>query len=159
MMFPPVVAMVMAALWRERKTSPIPAVALAGLIAMSGLLQAARMAHTFRVNPLGTRFAPSAARLRQAPFDQGTFWGEAFWAYAVGMDRLVEDPHLGMYTGKRKDFVIVTLDEAVPGYGLAGPPKTPVEAHIRTMLATEYELVLDDKTIHVYRRRTGTPAR
>lgn len=159
MMFPPVAALAMAALWRERKTSPVPAMALGGLIAMSVLLQGARMAHTLRVNPLGTRFAPSAARLQQAPFDKGSFWGEAFWAYAVGMDRLVEDPHLGMYTGKRKDFVIVTLDEAAPGYGSAEPAKTPVEAHIRTMLANEYELVLDDKAIHVYRLRVGQGAR
>jgi hypothetical protein len=108
---------------------------------------------------LGTRFAPSAARLQQAPFNEGNFWGEAFWAYAVGMDRLVEDPHLGMYTGKRKNFVIVTLDEAMPGYGSKEPPKTPVEAHIRTLLANEYELVLDDKTIHVYRLRAGNQAR
>ncbi len=158
MMFPPVVAMVFASLWRQRQRNSFLAFAFAGLLAASGLLQGARMAHTFQINPLGTRFAPSAARLQQPPFDKGSFWGEAFWAYAVGLDRLVEDPHMGYYTGKRKDFVIVTLDEAPPGYGVDGPPKTPIEAHIRTMLANEYELVLDDKVIHVYRLRSRQAA-
>jgi len=131
------------------------AMGFAGLMATCVLLQVARIGHTLKLNPLGTRFAPSAARLQQPPFDKGSFWGEAFWAYAVGLDRLVEDPYLGYYSHKRKDFIVVTLDEAPPGYGSGSPPKTPVEAHIRTMLANEYELVLDDKVIHVYRLRSG----
>lgn len=148
--FPPLVVLVLAALWRGRSGSRALPCAVALLVGVMVSLQSVRIIHSLRLNSLGTRYELSAARLRQPPFDKGTFWGKSYWAYAVGLDRLTEDFGFGYYSHARKDFLILDADQ-FPFY--SGNNMSPVAVHLRGLLNREYTLAYEDQTIRVYARR------
>lgn len=150
-LLPPVTVLVLGALWRDR--SRVMLVGLAVLISGTVLVQAARIVHSLKADNLGTRYQPSATRLREPPFDQGTFWGKAYWGYAVGLDRLTEDNDFGQFSHKRKDFLILTLDQ--PG-ARGDMPRNESGDRLVRMLSQEYRLVHEDQAIRVYARRPPT---
>ena len=153
-LFPPVVALVLVTLWRARATAFTLFATLAVLTSAVVLLQSARIFHSLNQDSLGTRYQASATRLRQPPFDTGTFWGKAYWGYAVGLDRLTEDNDFGYFSHKRKDFLILTLDQS----GTQGDmPKGRVGDYLRSMLIQEYSLLYEDEAIRVYGRRSIAP--
>ena len=147
-LFPLIVVLVLAALSRARSYFLLASFAV--LIGGVVLVQAARIVHSLKQDSLGTRYEPSAARLRQPPFDKGTFWGKAYWAYAVGLDRLTEDNAFGYFSHKRKDFLLLSLDQ--PG-GKGDMPKGDKGEYVVGMLAREYTLVYENQTIRVYAKR------
>ena len=149
-LFPPVVVLVLARSWRERSRAYALFAVVAILTVGVVLLQSARIVHSLHADSLGTRYQPTAARLRQPPFDKGTFWGKAYWGYAVGLDRLTEDNDFGYFSHKRKDFLILTLDQP----GMRGDmPRGDVAEHLLSMLAREYVLVYEDRAIRLYAKR------
>jgi len=150
-LFPPVVVLVLATLWRARASAYALFAVLAALTSAVVALQSARIVHSLREDSLGTRYQPSATRLRQPPFDKGTFWGKAYWGYAVGLDRLTEDNDFGYFSHKRKDFLILSLDQR----GTQGDmPRGDLGDYLRRMLTREYMLVYEDQAIRVYGRRS-----
>jgi hypothetical protein len=68
----------------------------------------------------------------------------------VGLDRLTEDSNFGYFSHKRKDFLILSLDQR----GTKGDmPSGYLGDYLRSMLAQEYSLVYEDQAIRVYGRR------
>jgi hypothetical protein len=149
-LFPPVVVLVFVALWRERASASALFAGFAVLTGAVVLLQSARIVHSLDENSLALRYQPSATRLRQPPFDKGTFWGKSYWAYAVGLDRLTEDSDFGYFSQKRKDFVILTLDQTNKKGDM---PAGYLGDYLRSLLTQEYALAYEDQAIRVYARR------
>ena len=149
-LFPPVVVLVLATLWRARASAYPLFVVFAALTSATVLLQSGRIVHSLKEDSLGTWYRAPATRLRQPPFDRGTFWGKAYWGYAVGLDRLTEDSTFGYFSHKRKDFLILSLDQR----GTKGDmPGGYLGDYLRSMLAQEYSLVYEDQALRVYGRR------
>ena len=149
-LFPPVVVVVLATLWRGRASAYRLLVVVVALTSGTVLLQSVRIVHSLKEDSLGTWYQASATRLRQPPFDKGTFWGKAYWGYAVGLDRLTEDSAFGYFSHKRKDFLILSLDQR----GTQGDmPRGYLGDYLRGMLTQEYTLLYEDQAIRVYGRR------
>jgi hypothetical protein len=149
-LFPPVVALVFGALWRGRMRAYGLFVAFAILTSATVLLQSTRIVHSLKQDSLATWYSGPASRLRQPPFNKGTFWGKAYWGYAVGLDRLTEDAAFGYFSHKRKDFLILSLDQRDSQGDM---PKGYLGDYLRAMLSQEYALVYEDQSIRVYGRR------
>jgi len=130
---------------------------LAGLVAITVLLNVSRTASVIREDAYHRSYAPAIEFLRRAAKPDELVMGSTELAFGYGFDsRLIDDHRLGKFSGKRPDFIVVNQRyEELFDYQRHARPE--LDAFVRDVLA-HCDKIYDHAGVRIYRRRTFAAA-
>ncbi len=145
-----VLAVWISDLWeRARLPRPLVATAVAGLM----LLQVGGVALRGYLNNYDRQYRPLIQFLQAEAGPDDLIMGSAELGFALGFtSRLLDDTRLGFHSHRHPEFIVVDerYQSWIAGYLNEEPA---VQAHVRTLLAQDYEQVYTENPYVVYRCR------
>jgi 4-amino-4-deoxy-L-arabinose transferase-like glycosyltransferase len=124
------------------------------VLAVCGLvsLQVGGILYRIKVNSYEHSYMAAVNFLKRNGNENSIVMGSAILGFQLGFDRVVDDVRLGLFSGKRPDFIVIgePYEEALKDYEAK---QTGEYQHIHRLLTEEYKLVYDQELYRIYARR------
>jgi hypothetical protein len=148
-MFCALLALLVVTLWRAK---PAARWALAGALALVGLVQVAGIAAKVRLNDYARSYLPAVEFVRDHASKSNLVAASCSFGFAYGFDRnLMDDPSLGYYNGRLPDYIVA--EEIYDGWWQERESFQPAVYEYCMRTLKDYDVIYDRMSYRVYRRR------